>query len=162
MHQRNLLHCDDAQSFDGEFAFLLMPIGQCVPSKVDESVTVSLRCLAGCLHPDHEGFFESPAQYLKWYGRRGPVQDAAAPTVAVLLYRKHVITQQLYIEQLVRCLEAKGVRPLPIFINGAALLSLHSVCSLRLSAASVVAAASVWPPPSGGCILMLCNLWNTR
>jgi hypothetical protein len=36
----------------------------------------------------------------------------------VLLYRKHVITSQPYIAQLVRCLEAGGVRPVPIFING--------------------------------------------
>lgn len=74
---------------------------------------------AGCLHPDHVGFFDSPGAYLKWYERSGPVTDAGAPTVAVLLYRKHVITQQLYIEQLVRILEAKGIRPIPIFINGA-------------------------------------------
>ena len=73
---------------------------------------------AGCLHPEHAGFFDSPAQYLQWYERNGPVQAAAAPTVAVLLYRKHVITSQLYIEQLVRCLEVKGIRPVPIFLNG--------------------------------------------
>lgn len=79
-----------------------------------------LCCTAGCLHPDHTGFFDSPAEYLRWYRQHGPVQDAAAPTVAVLLYRKHVITQQLYIEQLVSCLEAKGIRPVPIFINGTA------------------------------------------
>jgi cobalamin biosynthesis Mg chelatase CobN len=80
---------------------------------------LSLRCLTGCLHPDHAGFFDTPAQYLQWYWQHGAVQDAAAPTVAVLLYRKHVITQQMYIEQLIRCLEAKGIRPIPIFINGA-------------------------------------------
>ena len=78
--------------------------------------------LAGCLHPDHAGFFGSPAEYLQWYRQHGAVQDAAAPTVAVLLYRKHVITQQMYIEQLVRCMEAKGIRPIPIFINGGVLL----------------------------------------
>ena len=43
---------------------------------------------------------------------------ADAPTVAVLLYRKHVITQQPYLADLVRALEASGVKPVPIFING--------------------------------------------
>lgn len=38
--------------------------------------------------------------------------------VGLLLYRKHVITEQPYIGQLVRLLEAEGVIPLPIFING--------------------------------------------
>ncbi|NEQ30084.1 MAG: protoporphyrin IX magnesium chelatase, partial [Leptolyngbya sp. SIO4C5] len=40
------------------------------------------------------------------------------PTVALLLYRKHVITQQPYIPQLIRRFEAAGLKPLPIFING--------------------------------------------
>ena len=65
------------------------------------------------------------------------MQDAAAPTVAVLLYRKHVITQQMYIEQLIRCMEAKGIRPIPIFINGAVALMVFYVlyhitwCAMR-------------------------------
>ena len=41
-----------------------------------------------------------------------------APTVAVLLYRKHVITQQPYLAELVRGMEESGVKPVPIFING--------------------------------------------
>ena len=45
---------------------------------------------AGCVHPDHQGTLPSPAAYLRWYSRNGPVRDPAAPTVAVLLYRKHV------------------------------------------------------------------------
>ena len=38
--------------------------------------------------------------------------------------RKHVITRQGYIAQLVRCLEDDGVLPLPIFING---IEAHTV-----------------------------------
>lgn len=55
---------------------------------------------------------------MRWYAKNGPVRDPAAPTVAILLYRKHVITDQMYIPQLISCLEAWGVRPVPIFING--------------------------------------------
>lgn len=36
----------------------------------------------------------------------------------MLLYRKHVITEQPYIAQLIETMEAEGLRPLPIFING--------------------------------------------
>ena len=46
--------------------------------------------LPGCVHPDYEGTLPGPAAYLRWYARNGPVRDSAAPTVAVLLYRKHV------------------------------------------------------------------------
>ncbi|MBW4613139.1 MAG: magnesium chelatase subunit H [Desmonostoc vinosum HA7617-LM4] len=86
----------------------------------------------GLLHPDYQGFFESPKAYLEWYlvGRasRLPLpqggQDAqrsGSPTkavVGILLYRKHVITKQPYIPQLIRRFEEAGLIPLPIFING--------------------------------------------
>ena len=49
----------------------------------------------GCLHPSRPGhYFATPAEYLRWYEKDGPVRDPEAPTVAMLLYRKHVITDQ--------------------------------------------------------------------
>ena len=112
----------------------------------------------GLLHPDYNGYFESPRQYLDWYlgnqtsrvrryeesanqdenllathPTRGG-QDARptkfgtnwfqnsyqvkSPVVGILLYRKHVITKQPYIPQLIRYFEDAGIVPLPIFING--------------------------------------------
>jgi len=91
----------------------------------------------GLLHPDYNGYFESPRQYLDWYlshqSARGG-QDARStkfgtnwflnsyqvksPVVGILLYRKHVITKQPYIPQLIRYFEEAGIVPLPIFING--------------------------------------------
>ncbi|MEG4807128.1 magnesium chelatase subunit H [Microcoleus sp. F8-D3] len=113
----------------------------------------------GLLHPDYNGYFESPRQYLDWYlghqSARGDQdarstkfetnwsensdqvsngQDARStkfgsnwlansdrvksPVVGILLYRKHVITKQPYIPQLIRYFEDAGIVPLPIFING--------------------------------------------
>jgi magnesium chelatase subunit H len=69
----------------------------------------------GLLHPDYSGYFESPKHYLEWYQKR---TNSMAPVVGVLLYRKHVITQQVYIPQLIRAFESAGLIPLPIFING--------------------------------------------
>ncbi len=77
----------------------------------------------GLLHPDYQGFFASPRQYLEWYqsreqgeqGGRGEIQSLV---VGILLYRKHVITKQPYIPQLIRSFEQAGLIPLPIFING--------------------------------------------
>ena len=40
------------------------------------------------------------------------------PVVGILLYRKHVVTKQPYIPQLIRHFEKAGLTPLPIFING--------------------------------------------
>ena len=86
------------------------------------------RLLVGCLHPDHSGYFSSPKDYMAWYASRGPLRgDRAAPSVAVLLYRKHVITAQPYIGDLIRTMEAQGVRPIPIFING---IEAHTVVRL--------------------------------
>ncbi|MBE9042055.1 magnesium chelatase subunit H, partial [Oscillatoriales cyanobacterium LEGE 11467] len=69
----------------------------------------------GLLHPDCEGYFESPKQYLEWYRNRSLDKT---PVVGILLYRKHVVTQQSYIPQLIRHFEAARLTPLPIFING--------------------------------------------
>ncbi|MEH2175348.1 magnesium chelatase subunit H [Nostoc sp.] len=83
----------------------------------------------GLLHPDYPGFFESPRKYLEWY--KTHCRDAihrvfpnsvspndASPVIGILLYRKHVITKQPYIPQLIRSFEKAGLTPLPIFING--------------------------------------------
>jgi magnesium chelatase subunit H len=91
----------------------------------------------GLLHPDYNGYFESPRQYLDWYlgnqsARGGPdarstkfetnwsqkSEGEKSPVVGILLYRKHVITKQPYIPQLIRYFEDAGIVPLPIFING--------------------------------------------
>ncbi len=75
----------------------------------------------GLLHPDFSGYFESPKAYLEWYHHAHT--DAinrvtTKPVVGILLYRKHVITKQPYIPQLIRRFEEAGLIPLPIFING--------------------------------------------
>ncbi|MTJ29949.1 magnesium chelatase subunit H [Aphanizomenon sp. UHCC 0183] len=74
----------------------------------------------GLLHPEYQGFFRSPREYLQWYRKRD--QDVGAqglrPIIGILLYRKHVITKLPYIPQLIRYFEKVGLTPLPIFING--------------------------------------------
>jgi len=79
----------------------------------------------GLLHPDYPGFFASPREYLEWYQKESMGQRAwgiekisQCPVIGILLYRKHVITKQPYIPQLIRRFEAAGLIPLPIFING--------------------------------------------
>jgi magnesium chelatase subunit H len=85
----------------------------------------------GLLHPDYQGYFESPKAYLEWrrgkgVGKVGEISrqkvpshpPANAPVIGLLLYRKHVITKQPYIPQLIRRFEEAGLIPLPIFING--------------------------------------------
>ena len=70
----------------------------------------------GLLHPNYSGYFKSPREYLNWYQTQNSSSDH--PIVGILLYRKHVITQQAYIPQLIRQFEEGGLIPLPIFING--------------------------------------------
>ncbi|MBN3891494.1 MAG: magnesium chelatase subunit H [Nostoc sp. JL31] len=73
----------------------------------------------GLLHPDYQGFFESPREYLEWYKTHCRVAiHRVSPVIGILLYRKHVITKQPYIPQLIRSFEKAGLTPLPIFING--------------------------------------------
>jgi magnesium chelatase subunit H len=74
----------------------------------------------GLLHPDYTGYFESPQAYLAWYHRQHPQAQSGdqSGVVGILLYRKHVITKQPYIPQLIRAFETAGLVPVPIFING--------------------------------------------
>lgn len=79
----------------------------------------------GLLHPDYDGYFTSPQDYITWYIDNPRVGTLHATSlqqthsiVGILLYRKHVITKQPYINQLIRYFEEAGLIPLPIFING--------------------------------------------
>ena len=77
---------------------------------------------------------------MKWYSKHGPLGgDPSHPTVAVLLYRKHVITEQMYIGQLIGNMEEQGVRPIPIFING---IEAHTVVNSHSFCLSVYGMAS--------------------
>ncbi|HEY9808387.1 MAG TPA: magnesium chelatase subunit H [Halomicronema sp.] len=84
--------------------------------KVGEIPTVIETPNMGLLHPNYNGYFESPHAYLEWYQKNQ--EKKQNPTVGILLYRKHVITKQSYIWQLIRYFEEAGLTPLPIFING--------------------------------------------
>ena len=77
----------------------------------------------GLLHPDYQGYFTSPQDYLTWYKKHRGTYYATSlvrqkPVVGILLYRKHVITKQTYIPQLIKHFEKEELIPLPIFING--------------------------------------------
>ncbi len=81
----------------------------------------------GLLHPKYQGYFTSPKDYLEWYTnnvgaframRSESFRGTPLPTIGILLYRKHVITKQPYIPQLIKHFENQGLIPLPVFING--------------------------------------------
>ena len=96
----------------------------------------------GCIHPSRPGrVWKDPAAYVQWYDSAdGPGGDRAtaarlgpgsgAPRVAVLLYRKHVVTEQPYIPGLIEEMEARGVRPIPVFISG---VEAHTVVRDQLT-----------------------------
>jgi magnesium chelatase subunit H len=74
----------------------------------------------GVIHPrapSHAPFFRTPAAYLEWYLRNWP-QMGQCPRVGLLLYRKHVLSEQPYIRELILALEESGILPIPVFING--------------------------------------------
>ena len=73
----------------------------------------------GLLHPEYQGYFTSPQDYLTWYTNHIGTNDCSTnPVIGILLYRKHVITKQPYIPQLIKHFTAQGLIPVPIFING--------------------------------------------
>ena len=80
----------------------------------------------------------NPASYLKWRMSQRCIDlarnvgfvlaessfssssssSSSPPRVAVLLYRKHVITSLPYVDQLLTMMENNGILPIPVFING--------------------------------------------
>ena len=91
------------------------------PIAIAEPAPVVETPATGCIHPGRPGHvFASPAEYLRWYASSGRAAraPAGAPVVAVLLYRKHVVTDQPYLPELIDELERGGLVPVPIFING--------------------------------------------
>ncbi|GAB4439029.1 MAG: magnesium chelatase subunit H [Chloroflexi bacterium OHK40] len=81
----------------------------------------------GLAHPDAPRYFAKPEEYLAWEreraraGRRlaGQVRPAEPlGTVAVLSFRSHLIGGTTYHYEVVRALEAAGLRVLPIFVQG--------------------------------------------
>ena len=93
--------------------YLNLPVGE-VPVAIE---TPNM----GLLHPEYEGYFESPQAYIQWYEEaraQGAHEGINRPRVAILLYRKHVITHQPYIPQLICYFEQANLMPVPIFING--------------------------------------------
>jgi magnesium chelatase subunit H len=78
----------------------------------------------GFAHPDAPRYFPKPDDYLHWdrdrRKARGKTVKAAEPlgTVAVLSFRSHIIGGTTYHNDVVRALEAAGLRTLPIFVQG--------------------------------------------
>ncbi|CEL94421.1 unnamed protein product [Vitrella brassicaformis CCMP3155] len=86
------------------------------PGALRETPTV------GLYHPFADDYFSTPAEYLKWYesekGFDAALAPPGSPRVAILLYRKHVLTHQKYIDVLIRSMEKEGLTPVPVFITG--------------------------------------------
>lgn len=89
--------------------YLLPPGVAPTPGKLRETPAL------GLFHPMAGRYFSTPKEYLAWYegrqeealalegeGRGRGVAPPGSPKVAVLLYRKHVITRQGYISQMIR------------------------------------------------------------
>ena len=67
-------------------------------------------------HPPHA---QQPREPSRTYSdRQRTAPSPPSPKIGILLYRKHVITKQPYIPQLIKRFEEAGLIPLPIFING--------------------------------------------
>lgn len=56
--------------------------------------------------------------YAEWYVSNHRWVTKNTTRVGILLYRKHVLTQQGYIANMITILESQGIMPIPYFING--------------------------------------------
>lgn len=92
------------------------------PSKPSSAITVVNKVketpLTAFFHPDLSDFISSPREYVRWYESTHSWVNEKTARVGILLYRKHVITKQSYIPNLIKLMESEGIMPIPVFING--------------------------------------------
>jgi len=112
-------------------AMLQLVVDLCLEHETHDLPQLQITPDLGLVHPlrPNHYFNSSPAEYLKWRLSQNAkdlasstnfvlADNTTAPRVAILLYRKHVITGQRYIMDLITILEQQGVLSIPIFING--------------------------------------------
>jgi len=104
----------------------------------------------GCYHPALAAergapFIASPAAFVAWH-RSTRSRGSDAPVVGLLLFRKHVITEQPYIDALVRTMEQDGLMPLPIFLSGVEAHAVVRDCLTSVHEAARRAAGDVAIP----------------
>lgn len=63
-------------------------------------------------------YMTSPREYCRWYEATHSWVTADTPRIGILLYRKHVITDQGYIPNLIKLMESNAIMPIPVFISG--------------------------------------------
>lgn len=71
----------------------------------------------GCFHPESGELFADHHDYLRW-AMKTKRYRRGQPLVALLVFRKHLLQQQAYPNDLIVALEAKGLAVLPIFVSG--------------------------------------------
>ncbi len=71
-------------------------------------------------HPDFDKFATKPKEYLDWEKKTGRRDDKATQraTVGLIFFRKHLIIGHNYVTPVIRALEMKGLRVLPIAVTG--------------------------------------------
>jgi magnesium chelatase subunit H len=112
----------DVQNTASMFKLILREY--CGYSKLQVPPVVELPGM-GFAHPDAAHYFAKPEEYLAWERTRTRGRGEARTrggstvgTVAILSFRSHILGGATYHNDVVRALEAAGLRTLPIFVQG--------------------------------------------
>jgi magnesium chelatase subunit H len=101
-------------------SMLQLLVNKCFKTNDDGKVDVKLPPVVitpdvGLLHPQKPNYYWTSRDYLEWrlneLSNDDPLKQA--PRVAILLYRKHVITGLRYINDLILQMEQLGLLPIP-------------------------------------------------
>jgi magnesium chelatase subunit H len=86
-------------------------------AKVDEPIDLPAISL---WHPDFDKFATKPKEYLEWEKKTGRRDDKAThrATIGLIFFRKHLIIGHDYVTPVIRALEKKGLRVLPVAVTG--------------------------------------------
>jgi magnesium chelatase subunit H len=123
------------------FLFLIRELGLAEPGEIPAPAPLKETPATGLVHPSLTYYITNPREYSRWYESTHPWVNENTPRVAVLLYRKHVVTELSYISDLINLLEEDGIMPVPIFING---VEAHTIVRDQLTSRYEQVRARLW------------------
>lgn len=76
--------------------------------------------MMGLYHPDAPGFFKDVKSFRDWERSFNPKSKTQNPksTVGLLFFRKHLVQERGYIDDVIRAFENAGLSALPMFVAG--------------------------------------------
>ncbi|MDX2128304.1 MAG: magnesium chelatase subunit H [Chloroherpetonaceae bacterium] len=105
------------ENIESMFRLLLKEYHQ-VPTEPKPAVVIPTM---GVYHPKSSSYFKDAAHFIQWYKKEQKKQGKSIDgkkRIGIILMRKHLLQDNLYINQLIEAFESADMVPIPCFVMG--------------------------------------------